>query len=327
MCSFIFMLYVQILFAVIQYCGEISLNAPSVWMKRRAVEWWKSVVSNLNEEQWIENFRMSRETFEYTKVDTNYRLSVPLKKKRVAVALWKRATNAEYRSIACLFGVVLFPEVIKMPNAEKLKEMSQGLLTAHIFQFQLHGNTTQNISILTAKDYFGIFMLINLAVCMTLESCASLQLWELAERGKMFSQVHKNIGGQEVGHYIVGDAAYPLTSWLMKPFQDNGHLTRQQQLYNHKTSKARVVVENAFGRLKGRWRCLQKRNDCSLDRVKSMVITCCVLHNLCESLDEEYREEWGLPPPLPQNQIVWEALQDFWKDVTQASLISAQHHN
>uniref|UniRef100_A0A3Q3GLQ7 DDE Tnp4 domain-containing protein n=1 Tax=Labrus bergylta TaxID=56723 RepID=A0A3Q3GLQ7_9LABR len=168
--------------------------------RRQEHEWWKFVVSNFNEEQWIENFWMSRETFEYIcrrlkpvmeKVDTNDRLFVPLKKK------------------------------------------SCGRVVLHLSA-----------------------------------------LWELAERGKMFSQVHKNIGGQEVGHYILGDAAYPLTSWLMKPFQD--------KCYNHKTSKARVVVENAFGRLKGRWRCLQKRYDCSLDGVKSLVITCCVLHNLCE---------------------------------------------
>ena len=109
------------------------------------------------------------------------------------------------------------------------------------------------------------------------------------ERGKVFSQQYRGIGGQDVGYYIIGDAAYPLTSWLIKPFPDNGALTHQQETLNLKTSKARVVV-CAFGRLKGRWRCLQKCNDCSLERV---VLRCCVLHNLCESHSEEYREEWS----------------------------------
>ncbi len=71
-------------------------------------------------------------------------------------------------------------------------------------------------------------------------------LWELAERGKLISQQFRNVSGQEVGHYNIGDAAYSLTSWLMKPFSDNGVLTQQQEVFNHRTSKARVVVKNAF---------------------------------------------------------------------------------
>ena len=44
---------------------------------------------------------------------------------------------------------------------------------------------------------------------------------------------------------------YSFVTELMQP---------EQLAYNNKTSRARVVVENAFGRLKGRWRCLMKRN-------------------------------------------------------------------
>ena len=61
----------------------------------------------------MDNFRMSEETFMYLlnkmrpalqRQDTNFRLCVPLKK-IVAIALWKLATNGEYRSICHLFGV------------------------------------------------------------------------------------------------------------------------------------------------------------------------------------------------------------------------------
>ncbi|KAL2084547.1 hypothetical protein ACEWY4_020065 [Coilia grayii] len=93
---------------------------------------------------------MSRETFQYLcsrvqpvmeKQDTTFRLCVPLQQ-RVAIALWKLATNSDYRSIGHLFGVsrstackclkdfcsavedVLMPEVIKTPVASTLREMA-----------------------------------------------------------------------------------------------------------------------------------------------------------------------------------------------------------
>ena len=34
--------------------------------------------------------------------------------------------------------------------------------------------------------------------------------------------------------------------------------------------------------LKGRWRCLLKRLDNDLESVSSIIITCCVLHNICQ---------------------------------------------
>ena len=118
------------------------------------------------------------------------------------------------------------------------------------------------------------------------------------DRGGLLPHVTRNIGGHDVGYYILGDSAYTLERWLMKPFQ--GRLTPEQLVYNHKTSRARVVVENAFGRLKGRWRCLMKRNDCKMDKIKIQVAACCVLHNLCESNDDEYRDEWTA---LPATQL------------------------
>ena len=37
----------------------------------------------------------------------------------------------------------------------------------------------------------------------------------------------------------------------MKPFPDIDSLTRYQEHYNYRQSRARMAVENAFGRLKG----------------------------------------------------------------------------
>ena len=53
-----------------------------------------------------------------------------------------------------------------------------------------------------------------------------------------------------------------------------------------------MVVENAFGRLKGRWRCLLKRLDFKLKNVANVVAACVVLHNMCEMFGDNFRHEW-----------------------------------
>ena len=46
-------------------------------------------------------------------------------------------------------------------------------------------------------------------------------------------------------------------------------------------------MENTFGRLKGRWRCLLKRNDMHVENVISVIATCSILHNMCEIHGDE----------------------------------------
>ena len=56
-------------------------------------------------------------------------------------------------------------------------------------------------------------------------------------------------------------------------------------------SSARVTVERAFGVLKGRWRCLLKRLDNDLESLSSIIITCCVLHNICQQYHDNYIDD------------------------------------
>ena len=82
---------------------------------------------------------------------------------------------------------------------------------------------------------------------------AHSSLYEKAIGDKLLPSSSRSIAGESVPLFILGDSAYPLMTWLMKPFPHNSMLSNQQKTYNYRTSRARIVVENAFGRLKGRW--------------------------------------------------------------------------
>lgn len=83
------------------------------------------------------------------------------------------------------------------------------------------------------------------------------------------------------GEYlIVADGAYPCRRWLLTPYRDNGHLTRDEVKYNKSLSGSRVVIENAFGSLKGRFRRLQNIDMADIMYIIKTIINGCVLHNM-----------------------------------------------
>ena len=73
----------------------------------------------------------------------------------------------------------------------------------------------------------------------------------------------------------------------MKPYVENQHSTPEERNFNYRQSHARITVEYAFGKLKGRWRCLMKRIDTKIHNVHNLVAACVVLYNYCELHGDE----------------------------------------
>ena len=74
----------------------------------------------------------------------------------------------------------------------------------------------------------------------------------MSEKDLFSYKMLKQIGNVEISPLILGDSAYSLENWLMKPYSDRGNLSPDKARFNLARSRSRVVVENAFGRLKAR---------------------------------------------------------------------------
>lgn len=80
------------------------------------------------------------------------------------------------------------------------------------------------------------------------------------------------------GYVLVGDNAFPLKEYLLKPYPGN-RLTLQQIFFNYRLSRARRIVENGFGILAARFRVFEKPMPFSPEKIVKIVKTCCALHN------------------------------------------------
>jgi len=98
---------------------------------------------------------------------------------------------------------------------------------------------------------------------------------------KKSSLYRKGINGFLGTNFLLGDSAYPCLDWLICPFKDNGNLTQNQKIFNYRHSATRIVIENAFGLLKGRFRRLKFFENNDLTFVIKCIIAAAVLHNIC----------------------------------------------
>ena len=232
-----------------------------------------------------------------SRLDTQMRKAVSTEK-RVAITLWFLSTGAHYRTIGHLFGVSksmvcvvtkevcaaivehLLPEYIKIPTGAALDENVKHFRLDHCFPQCVGAVDGTHIPIVSPKecpaDYYNRKGWHSIILQGTVDHAgrfidvyvgwpgrvhdvrvfSNSSLYHKGQSNRLFPSVQESIGGRNVPLVVLGD---PLLTWLMKAFPNNGQLSQQQKHFNYRLSRARVVVEHCYGRLKGRWRCLLKR--------------------------------------------------------------------
>ncbi|XP_018376368.1 PREDICTED: uncharacterized protein LOC108769724 [Trachymyrmex cornetzi] len=94
-------------------------------------------------------------------------------------------------------------------------------------------------------------------------------------------------GGPLLPYCIVGDEAFPLKSYLLRPFFGKDNLSAEQCIYNYRLSRARRVIENCFGILVSQWRIYRKSIISSVETTMKIVQATICLHNWLRKSDIE----------------------------------------
>lgn len=87
-----------------------------------------------------------------------------------------------------------------------------------------------------------------------------------------------NNSTRNLPYVFVGDDAFPMGPNLLKPYSQTG-LTKEKRIFNYRLSRARRLVESAFGILATRFGVFQRSFYLHPVKVQKVVLACCYLHN------------------------------------------------
>ena len=85
----------------------------------------------------------------------------------------------------------------------------------------------------------------------------SMSLWSDIQKGKVLPSFMQNENGVNIQPLLIGDAAFPLEPFLLKPLT-SAVLSKDQHYFNYWLSRARMIIECAYDQLKRRWRHLNE---------------------------------------------------------------------
>ncbi|CAF4889397.1 unnamed protein product [Pieris macdunnoughi] len=93
-------------------------------------------------------------------------------------------------------------------------------------------------------------------------------------------------GSSTAPYVLVGDEAFPLKTYLMRPYPGT-NLSTDKRIFNYRLSRARRVVENTFGQLTSKFRICNRRIHALPKNFDNIILSMCILHNFIKKYDKE----------------------------------------
>lgn len=285
------------------------------------------------EEEWGENFRMSKQSFiklcdllrgYLEKQTTTFRLPISVEK-QVGMFLYYIADEGRLRKTGNAFGVAksttskvirqvgnvismhLAKDYIALPKTDQeTKLFVSRFHDAHGFPQCMGAIDGTHVGIAKPKDSASVYINKSSTYSLNIQAICDYRYCFLdvvirwpgcVHDARMFANSRLNQKLKDgliprcpativkdepaVPVCILGDPAYPLMPYLMKEFVGGGQTT-DEQFYGYRLSSARMAIECAFGRLKGRFGCLRRNMDINLKDLPAIIHSCFILHNFCE---------------------------------------------
>lgn len=129
----------------------------------------------------------------------------------------------------------------------------------------------------------------------------------MIDTSSVLKEKSRQICGSQVPVVLIGDSAFKFSPTLMKPYPFSTSASLEKQMFNYNLSKARRVVENAFGHLKARFRRIGKGLENHPRFNSRIIMSCCILHNFLNNHNSAINESWKtdhnicLPQPEGSN--------------------------
>ncbi|XP_071628812.1 uncharacterized protein [Temnothorax longispinosus] len=103
--------------------------------------------------------------------------------------------------------------------------------------------------------------------------------------------------GDNLPYCLVGDEAFPLKTYLLRPYPGKQNTEYEKRVFNYRLSRARRTIENSFGILANRWRIFRKPIILSVDNTMKIVQATVCLHNWLRmaDLNEEENIQYVTP--------------------------------